>query len=296
MIELRNQKFAYESYRIIGSNGEKKYIFVRGYQNKDEHGKVIDVFGVASDVTELTNVTNQLHLNDKLTMVGTLAAGVAHEINNPIAWVRGNLSYIKKNAARLEAIKLEELIDESIEGVDRIIDIVRNLKGFSRNNDDELALIDVHRVIDLAIKIASSEIKSHAHLEKNYAENLPQVKANSGKLQQVFLNLIMNAIQAMKKEAMQNNILRITTAQEANKIRIDISDTGSGIKSEDLPKIFDPFYTTKKQDQGSGIGLSISHEIIKNHGGEITVKSMVGQGTTFSVYLPIGISPVGSIK
>jgi signal transduction histidine kinase len=288
--KLRNQEYAFENYHITGINGEKKYILVKGYQNKDKHGKVIDVFGISSDITEFTKISNRLHLNDKLSMVGTLAAGIAHEINNPIAWIRGNLAYIKKNISRMDSIKLEELMDETIEGVDRIIDIVSELKGFSRNNNNELSMTDLHSIIDSALKIASSQIKSHVNLKKNYADNLPLVNVNPGKMQQVFLNLILNAIQSMNNVNMQNNILRITTTHNANQIRIDISDTGSGITPENISKIFDPFFTTKEKDSGTGIGLSISHEIIKNHGGEIAVKSTVGQGTTFSVFLPIGLS------
>jgi PAS domain S-box-containing protein len=226
------------------------------------------------------------YLDDKLKILGTLSASIVHEINNPIAWIQENLEWIKKESKTLTSIQLEELISETIHGIKRIREIIRNLKEFGRIDDNEIKIIDLHRVLNSVITIASSEIKLHAALETQFAQNLPLIKGNSSQLHQVFLNILMNAVQSIPEGDAKNNHILIKSLEDNNQVRVDIIDTGSGMSSEVLSHIFDPFFTTKSAETGTGLGLPISLEIIKNLGGNIKVQSTQGKGSIFSIYLP----------
>ena len=151
---------------------------------------------------------------------------------------------------------------------------------------DDLVVLDVHSIMDSVLYISHGELKHTARLEKRYAPNLPLILGNEGRLGQVFLNLIVNAVHAMRPGTPVDNTLRVQTSLDGGLVRIDISDTGHGIPPEAMPHIFDPFFTTKPAGMGTGLGLSISHSIIQRMGGEIRVESRVGQGTTFSLLLP----------
>ncbi|HVM33637.1 MAG TPA: response regulator [bacterium] len=276
---------------------------------------------VFRDVTERNRLERQAFLNDKLATVGTLAAGIAHEINNPMSYVLANLGFLKGNLEMLQSIsaslraiatepvreakleklekfvssphiprilfEVEEEITQSIEGSQRIRDIVLGLKSFARFDDDEMHPVKLNELADAAISIISHEIKYRAQLEKHYDPDLPPMSVNTGKLQQVFVNLLVNAAQSIEPGRVEKNRITVTTQKEGSAARISISDTGSGIPKDVLPKIFNPFFTTKPVGSGTGLGLSICHEIVRSHGGEIRVESEVGRGTTFSVYLPI---------
>jgi len=240
---------------------------------------------------------NQLVQSEKMAMVGQLAAGVAHEVNNPISWILGNLNYLNDNLGKLRErrspalenniLKFEEVITESIHGGMRIRDIVRDLKVFSRTDSIIEQIVNIHDILDSAINMAMPSFKYRVTIEKNFCDYLPQLMANNGKLHQVFLNMIVNAAQSMNEEDLQSNKIMITTRCENSLIQIDISDTGSGIPKEILTRIFEPFFTTKPLGEGTGLGLSICYEIIRKLGGKITVDSTVGVGTTFSIYLPV---------
>lgn len=276
---------------------------------------------VTNDVTDRNQIRSRALLNDKLAAIGTLAAGMAHEINNPIAWILANLGFMKESIHKLQTNLLElenicnepdsqikiqkidallvdmtqgklveemdEIISESIEGIDRIRGIVDSLRGFSRMNDSRLVPIDIAETIDSVIKIAFSEIKYRAKIKKIIPRNLPKITSNSVKLHQVFLNLILNAAQSIAKGTIEENTILIKAELMDNIIQVDICDTGSGIPPEYLSRIFDPFFTTKPIGTGTGLGLSICHDIIQECGGEIKVQSILGKGSTFSVYLPL---------
>lgn len=282
------------------------------------------MFSILNDVTERNNLRSQALLNDKLATVGTLAAGIAHEINNPTAWVLSNLSYLAKHMADLKhsiirlsmlnqetdvdkklrfldelssdvkqqqlILKFDEIINESIQGAERIRDIVANLKGFARIDESPEKPIDVNETLSNVINMAFPEIKYRAWLEKDFATNLPMICFNSGKLHQVFLNIIMNAAQAIPEGDPAHNKIQIKTQIEEDQIRVDIRDTGIGIPANILDKIFDPFFTTKPVGTGTGLGLYICHEILHNLGGKITVVSAPKQGSTFSVFLPLELA------
>jgi two-component system, NtrC family, sensor kinase len=248
---------------------------------------------IVNDITERKKLDEQTLLNHKLATIGTLSAGIAHEINNPIAWILSNLKHLKKKITNLKindkenAQSFNDIIDETIMGTEKIQDIIKNLKGFARK-DEEISTTpaDVNEILSSAITMASHQIEDVAQLKTNLAEDLPKLLLCGSRLHQVFLNLIVNAIQAFPEKG-NNNIITITTLKENNNIRIDIADTGPGISEEVLPHIFDLFFTTKPPGIGTGLGLSICNDIINRAGGRITVKSSPEQGTTFSVYLPL---------
>lgn len=277
------------------------------------------VLAIARDVTDRNRLQQQVLQSEKLATVGTLAAGIAHEINNPTAVVLANLgvvngygSQVRKTLAEvgrlalnapestrkaLERLRgdpelerstaqLEEVLRDCTHAGERIRDIVRDLKGFARIDDGDVALVNVNERLDTTLRMASNEIRYRARVETSLGQNLPEIVASPGKLSQVFLNLIVNAAQAIDEGKVERNKISIATRFEDGRIRVDITDTGKGIPKEILHKIFDPFFTTKPVGVGTGLGLSICQDIIKKHNGEIRVESEIGRGTTFSVYLP----------
>jgi signal transduction histidine kinase len=257
---------------------------------------------IAHDLTEQRRLEQQSIQSDRLAAMGVLAAGIAHEINNPTAYVLSNLDFLRswwegteKHLASLPSLpaplqkglaEVRHILADSIDGCSRIQDIVRGMRHLSHQGDtDDLIVLDVHSLVDSVLHISQGELKQTARLEKEYAPDLPLILGNEGRLGQVFLNLIVNAVHAMRPGTPADNTLRVRTGTDGGLVRIDISDTGHGIPPEALPHIFDPFFTTKPAGVGTGLGLSISHSIIQKMGGEIRVESRVGQGTTFTLLL-----------
>jgi PAS domain S-box-containing protein len=265
------------------------------------------------DMTERKQMQARMMLTDRLASVGTLAAGVAHEINNPLAYVIANLEFVNRGVMRLlqEARAAGELLDDpsrlaatllsqiaglesarealdaAREGTDRVRHIVRDLKTFSRSDDVKRGPVDVRAVIESSLNMAWNEIRHRARLVKNYTE-VERVDANASRLGQVFLNLIVNAAQAIPEGAVDKNEIRVAvTPGGADDVVVAVSDTGSGMTPEVQARIFDPFFTTKPVGVGTGLGLSICHSIVAELGGDITVASAPGRGTTFSVRLPV---------
>ncbi len=261
---------------------------------------------------ELKNTQARILQQEKMASIGQLAAGVAHEINNPIGFVKSNLEtlgkYAEKLTAYIQALEthlspeagetlrekrrelkidyiredLPELVRESIEGTERVARIVQNLKSFSRVDEAEYKEADINACLEDTINIVWNELKYKTTLKKDYGD-LPLVKCYPQQLNQVFMNLLVNASQAIEEQGE----ISITTRVEGDSVVITISDTGCGIPKEKLHRIFEPFFTTKKVGSGTGLGLSITYDIVKKHGGEIAVESEVGKGTTFRVTLPM---------
>lgn len=264
-----------------------------------ENEEEIFILGIINDNTERNQLRSQTILTSKLATVGTLTAGIMHEINNPMTFVLTNLKYMEEQLKTLSQdyikqntfmLKLNDIIDESIQGVERIRKIINDLKGFARVDTDDLTLVDIHEVLSTAINMAYPQFKHVATLEKDFTTDIPLLLLNTSKLHQVFLNLIINSVQAMEGDDFSKNIIQVKTYIKSNSIFIDITDTGHGISPENLSKIFNPFFTTKPIGVGTGLGLSISSEIIHNLGGEISVKSCLGKGSTFSILLPIHVT------
>jgi PAS domain S-box-containing protein len=253
---------------------------------------------------------------EKMASIGQLAAGVAHEINNPMGFISSNLGtlgkYMRKlsefidaqaeAAAMIESEEVREhlkerrkslkvdyimedvesLIKESLEGAERVKKIVQNLKSFSRVDEAEFKAADINECIESTLNIVWNELKYKAEVKKDYGD-IPLTKCYPQQLNQVFMNLLVNSAQAIEKQGE----IRIKTWNGDGKIKITIEDTGSGIPEETLGHIFEPFYTTKPVGKGTGLGLSISYDIVKKHHGDIQVESEVGKGTRFTITIPV---------
>jgi CheY-like chemotaxis protein/two-component sensor histidine kinase len=228
-----------------------------------------------------------------MASVGMLAAGVAHEINNPLACVLANLELSVRELSEWEACghigevhELREMLGDARGASERVRQIVRDLKIFSRHEDTRSGAVDVQKVLESSLRMAWNEIRHRARLIKDYG-SVPLVEGSESRLGQVFLNLIVNAAQAIAEGNAQGNAIRIVTSvDQTGRIVVAITDTGKGIAAQDLKHLFRPFYTTKGPGVGTGLGLAISHRIVTGLGGEIQVESEVGKGTTFRVVLP----------
>jgi signal transduction histidine kinase len=251
----------------------------------------------AASRTERRKMQEQLLISDRMASVGTLAAGVAHEINNPLAAIVANLELMSKGLARIsgdlgESETFRDVLDElsdARESADRLRNIVRDLKIFSRSgNEERRGPVSVKRVLESSLRMAWNEIRHRARLVKEHGD-VPPVEANEARLGQVFLNLIVNAAQAIREGDAERNQIHVSTRLEraSGRVAVEIRDTGSGITAENLSRIFDAFFTTKPVGVGTGLGLSICHRIVTGMRGEIQVESQVGQGSTFRVLLPV---------
>ncbi|QRN97116.1 PAS domain S-box protein [Archangium violaceum] len=249
------------------------------------------VVSIARDVTEQRQLQSRLSLADRMASMGTLAAGIAHEINNPLAFVISNLGFLAEEMSRSPVLargpeEWRSVLAEAREGAERVRQIVRQLKAFSRPDEERVEPVDVHAVLESAVTLADNEIKHRARLRREYGP-VPRVMGNEGRLCQVFLNLVVNAAQAIPEGAAERNEIRLVTRGAPDgRVTVEVQDTGSGIPREVLGRIFDPFYTTKPVGVGTGLGLSICHGIITSLGGDISVESELGQGTTVRVVLP----------
>jgi signal transduction histidine kinase len=269
---------------------------------------------LANRKRELERLQAQLVQTEKMASLGQLSAGIAHELNNPAGFVYGNMDLLQDYISELARVfdaydkvalpaaaalsigslktetnyeklmgDLNSIISDCREGARRICDVVKNLRLFSRLDEAELKSIDINEGIDSTIRLLSSYYGTgHIVLRRDYS-NLPPVNCYAGQLNQVWMNLLVNAAQAVNDQGE----VTISTRLEGNCVSVAISDTGTGIPEAELSKIFDPFFTTKPVGEGTGLGLSTSYGIVERHGGTIAVVSKVGTGTTFTVKIPI---------
>jgi nitrogen-specific signal transduction histidine kinase/ActR/RegA family two-component response regulator len=235
-------------------------------------------------------MAERLVVSDRMASMGMLAAGVAHEINNPLAAVLGNLSIVcetleKPGATSDEIREAAEAAADAMSAADRVRQIVRDVRIFSPGAEERSVPVDIHRVLDSTLRMAWNEIRHRARVVRWFG-TIPAVMGSEPRLGQVFLNLILNAAQAIPEGKSLENEIRLTTWLEGRSVVIEVTDTGSGIAPDVLPRLFHDFVTTKAPGQGTGLGLSISRRIDTALGGEITVASQQGQGATFRVSLP----------
>lgn len=260
----------------------------------DENGSCFGHLATIFDVTEHRRLQEQLMVSDRMASVGILAAGVAHEINNPLAAVLTNLHMALeciptlKLAAESEKdrVELEEELRDAMEASERLRDIVRDLKIFSRTPETSMGPVDIQRILESSLRMAWNELKHRARVVRQY-QPVPLVHGDESRLGQVFLNLIVNAVHALEEGRADNNTITISTAVDPRgRVMVEVRDTGSGMSQEVLGHLFTPFYTTKPVGVGTGLGLSICNRIVQALGGEITVESETGKGSTFRVFLP----------
>ena len=259
---------------------------------RDKQRHPIGLVLVARDLREIASLRSRLVTSGRLAAVGQFAAGIAHEINNPIAYVRANLGSLRallaecadkrEDAALLHAAlrEGEELVDESLDGVERVAAIVRDVKSFSHAGGGPREIVEVNPLLDAVLRVAAPQLRYGSQIERRYGE-IPPVLGDAQELKQVFLNLVLNASQAVA----ERQAIRIVSACEGDRVVVCVEDDGCGIPSEVLSHIFDPFFTTKSVGEGTGLGLSIAYQIIRKHGGELTVESTPGSGTRCRVEL-----------
>lgn len=257
-------------------------------------------------IRELKDTQQQLLHSEKLASIGQLAAGVAHEINNPVSFVSSNLFHLRQEFDQLARVidryqtdakerpllaeedwhdlrqEISEVLQESRDGIERVRQIVLDLRNFSRQEESGWQLIDLHQCIDSTLNIVRNETKYKAEIIRDYGE-LPLIQCNPGQISQVIMNLVVNAAQAIP----DRGEIRIRTGHRGDEIYFAVSDNGAGIKAEHRNRIFDPFFTTKPVGKGTGLGLSLVYGIATSHRGRIELESELGKGTTFTVWLPI---------
>jgi signal transduction histidine kinase len=274
---------------LRGRDGQFRWFLMRIRPITNAAGAIVRWVGVATDVHELQR---RAVVADRMIAVGTIAASVAHEINNPLTYVGANLEMA------LEAIRdlgnsvpsprineLENMVLDAREGAERVRDIVRGLRTSSRADHERRVVIDVEPVLERAIHMVSNEIRHRARLIRDYRP-VPFVIADEARLGQVFINLLVNAAQAIPEgNAATNEIRVVTYADDAGRTAIEIHDTGAGIPDDVSARIFDAFFTTKADGAGTGLGLSISRDTIQRLGGELTMSTKVGVGTVFRIAL-----------
>ena len=270
---------------------------------------------VKEQVSVIESAHRKLYQAEKLASVGQLAAGVAHEINNPLGFISSNLgtarSYVQKFQAIADRVRascdealarewraqdidfvLEDfpsLLQESLNGAERVARIVSDLKGFSNVDQAEEESVDLNDSIRSACNVAENQIRSHAELTLDLGQ-LPKSRCRVGHMRQVFLNLLLNATQAMRRRG----AIRVSSRVEGGQIVVRVEDDGCGISPDILPRIFDPFFTTRAVGSGMGLGLTVSRDIVIAHGGSIEVASEPDAGTTVTVRLPVHVQDIQS--
>ncbi|MCC7460188.1 MAG: response regulator [Proteobacteria bacterium] len=257
-------------------------------ESGDMSGAVIVFRG---DYEDKEKISQQISLADRLTSLGTLVSGVAHEINNPLSVVVANATFVADELEKntIAGMQGNEDMLDSIKDIqlaaERIRKIVSDLKFFSQPQNDPIKPVDVNGVLDWAIRVTANQVRHCAKLVRDF-HGQSYVSGSELRLGQVFVNLIVNAAQSIEKSSFASNEIKISTQSENNRVVIQIQDTGIGMGPDTIKRIFDPFFTTKRAGVGTGLGLSISRGIVNSMGGSISVQSVVGKGTTFEIKLP----------
>ena len=293
----------YETTRTL--SGEDHVFFTTKFPVLSAAGEVVGIAGITRDVTaQRRSIEAQLLTADRMAAVGRLAASVGHEVNNPLTYVLANIELIERELAALAAradageapavdrasiARIQSRINDVRDGSTRVRDIVRDLKSFSRGEDDVRSSVDVHGILDRCVAMAAHEIRHRARVVKRYGAVRP-VRANEARLGQVFLNLLVNAAQAIPEtrggDHGEHEVTIITAVDARGHVVVEVRDTGEGISPAVMDRIFEPFFTTKAPGAGTGLGLSISSEIVRALGGTLTATALSPRGTCFRMTLP----------
>lgn len=267
-------------------NGEPFYTQLLISPILEKDGKVSGYFAIHRDLTEKRTLERQLIHTQKMESIGTLAAGIAHEVGNPLASISALVQVAQRSSKDPFVNEKLSLVKSQIT---RISKIIRDLVDFSRPSNYELELTDVNKVIREAVEITRVGTKAKdITFETNLSDSIPMLPLIADQIQQVFLNILLNAVDAIsEKKEKQNEKISVTSEADSDWLTITFVDTGPGIKEENLNKIFEPFFTTKKEGKGTGLGLWVSYGIVKSFQGDIKVKSKLNEGTTFIIKLPI---------
>jgi PAS domain S-box-containing protein len=289
--------------KVIG----EQYYSVATYPVLDASGNVDQILEISREISKEKNMERQLLQADKLASLGQLVSGIAHEINNPNTFIRGNIHIIQeamgdifpildnhlKSHPEMKIARLNYdifrkhipvLIDDMVQGSNRIKGIVEGLRKFARRDEGFLnENVDINVITEACLRLADNQVRRTADVKVNLAPNIPTIVGNSQKLQQVIVNILINASQAIEKA---RGTIHVTTSFNDKEVVLQIKDNGKGIDEKTLGQIFDPFYTTKRHHGGTGLGLSIAYGIVKEHKGTIEVESRVGMGTAFSIHIP----------
>jgi PAS domain S-box-containing protein len=294
----QNAPFAFE-LRVVRPDGSIRRVEQKGRCEVDPAtGQTRAIFGVSQDVTERAALREQLARQERLITTGTLAAGVGHEISNPLTYVASNLEFaldeLRGFAGDAASERTQELLDvlsEAREGAARITTIVRGLRAFARE-DAPLAPTDVRSAIEIATNMAAHELRSSTSLLVEAGAEVRRVFSDESRLSQVLVHLLVNAAQAFPTSdpAVNRVTVRCRELPGAERVAVEVEDNGPGIAADVLPRIFDPFFTTKPVGHGTGLGLAISHTLVVSLGGELSCSTQPGKGTTFRVTLPIATS------
>jgi PAS domain S-box-containing protein len=241
---------------------------------------------VGRDITERTRLRQQLLIADRMASIGMLAAGVAHEVNNPLAYVLNNIEMARNDLATLgePTRSSRAALGVALEGVDRIRTIVRDLLELAKVDAAAVGPVDVRAIVESTVALAAQTISERAHLETSYAD-VPLVRGTPARLGQIVLNLITNALEAMPAETRNDNRLRVAVRTSGSRVVVEVSDNGLGIAPEHAQQVFDPFFTTKADGSGTGLGLAISQRLVAELGGELGFETAPELGTTFSLTL-----------
>jgi PAS domain S-box-containing protein len=267
---------------VVTRTGEPRAVMVSVSPLYGAEGAILGLMGIARDMTETKKLEEQIRNSEKLASIGRLAAGVAHEINNPLGGILNCLYNLRKGT--LSPSRQEEYRLSMEEGVRRVQKIVRQLLDFSQQHVPEFALTDINQVVDQVLALTTHLFApKRILLETGFGQGLPAIMVDRHMIEQVLMNLVLNAVQAMT----DGGTLTIRTSVAEGVCLIEVRDTGSGIPAAVLPRIFDPFFTTNREGEGTGLGLSVSLGIVERHGGRILVASEVGKGTTFTLCLPL---------
>ena len=325
--KLKNMNYdPVQKFKITVENRVHKIVTINLSSIKNEENNIEGYIFVFRDLTDIINMEKQLSLSQKLESIGELAAGIAHEINTPLQYVGDNIKFmqdsfkflsehfpanslwaninseafsdseIAQNSLKqeLEFIlgEIPNAIDQSAVGVERMSKIVAAMKDFAHPGVYNKSLADINHAIEVTMNISRNKWKYVSDIETNFQENLPLVNCLMDEMNQVFLNMIINAAHAIEEKLGENSgnkgKIKITTNSDDTHVFISINDTGKGISPKNIERIFDPFFTTKDVGKGTGQGLAISHDIVvKKHNGRINVDSQIGIGTTFTIVLPI---------